>query len=393
MLVATVITLLGLLAGIAGAHLYGLRLGGVVVTPLAAVYFLREFESLPVFILGVVGAYAAVTYVKPRWLLYGRRLFVFAVLVGAVVPVAVFVFLPAMVPGDSLHGVAFVGSVLPGIAAYNFHRLPPARRAVDVSVTLIMVALLSLVGIGLVAVIGLTPFAGVFPAVLLSPESDIATALDLAVVQPPVPAVASTELKVLLATVGLGMAETIRRRYGFRIGGLVVLPILLFVVFRNRWLLLLWTAATVVAYLGITGIQWWTLIYGRALLAMAVILGLFVTIALTPLLPIQYGLLAFFVGLFAGVVAYNIHVVPPADRQVTVVLTAGVFATLAGMARLVIQPVPEGFLAEVTLGHSLVGVFLLGLSVVHLYRLERQIPSSPLFTVTPSESIGGVSDQ
>lgn len=132
MLVATAVMLVGLLAGIAAAQLRGLRLGGVIVVPLVAVYLLWSFATFPVFLVSTVAAYAAVWVVKRRVPLYGRSLFVVSVLVGSLVPTAMFELaaLGAVLDVEA-RGVAFVGSVLPGIAAYNFHRLELEDRILD----------------------------------------------------------------------------------------------------------------------------------------------------------------------------------------------------------------------------------------------------------------------
>jgi len=46
MLIATAVLLLcGLVAGTIAAQLYGLRLGGVLIVPLVAVYLLRSFGT------------------------------------------------------------------------------------------------------------------------------------------------------------------------------------------------------------------------------------------------------------------------------------------------------------------------------------------------------------
>ena len=72
MLIATAVTILGLLAGIAAAQLQGLRLSGVIIVPLSAVYLLKNFATFPVFTLGIVAAYTSLWIVKRRLLLFGR---------------------------------------------------------------------------------------------------------------------------------------------------------------------------------------------------------------------------------------------------------------------------------------------------------------------------------
>lgn len=130
MLIATTVFLLGLLAGIGAVQLFGLRLGGVIIVPLVAVYLLRSFATFPVFVLSTLAAYLSLSYTKRRLPIYGRQLFLLAIVVGALVPLTVVELLSLGLGVErTLSEVEFIGSVLPGVAAYNFHRLEPERRS------------------------------------------------------------------------------------------------------------------------------------------------------------------------------------------------------------------------------------------------------------------------
>lgn len=375
MLIATTMMLLGLLSGIVATQLRGLRLGGVIVVPLSAVYLLRSFATFPILVMSVIAAYVSLHIVKSRLLLFGRRLFIVSVIVGAVVPVVVFELVATgLEPTGELTGVEFVVSILPGIAAYNFHQLSVEQRTLDAVWSLTTVLFLVVVGIGLVIAVGLSPLAGYLPPVLLGPKSDIAIAFGLEVARPTVPILASRAETLALVAGGLVVSEVIRSRYGLRVGGVIVVTIIVLAAFRNAWMLPLWAVVAFLSFVGIRLIHWWTLVYGRVLLSMSIILGLFTAISLAPMLPLNHGLLPFFVGILGGVTAYNTHVVPRAERLATVLVTLTVLSGTLAVARLVIEPAPSGLLREVTIGHAAAGILLAVPGLIVMYRLDSILP-------------------
>ncbi|WP_276272910.1 poly-gamma-glutamate biosynthesis protein PgsC/CapC [Haloarcula litorea] len=375
MLIATTIVLLGLLAGIAAAQLRGLRMGGVIVVPLVAVYLLRSFGTFPVFVISILAAYVAIGFVKQRVPLYGRQLFVLSILVGALVPVTAFELVAFGFDfRGAVAGVEFVGSILPGIAAYNFHRLELEERVLDAVVSLATLLFLTVVGIGLTIFVGLTPLSEVLSPLLLSPESDIAIAFGLTVDRPPLPVIASNRLTLGLVALGMAIAEFLRARYGLRVAGVIVLPLVALIAFRNVWLLPVWVVTSVLVYVGVRFVHRWTLLYGRVLLAVGIILGLLATISLSVVVPTRHGLLPFFVGLFGGITAYNVHVVPPAERPATVAATLAVLVVVTFAARLAIVPPPSGVLQDVRQVHLAAGALATVPALVAIYRLERIRP-------------------
>lgn len=382
MLIATVIVAVGLLAGIAAAQLRGLRLGGVIVVPLTAVYLLRDFTTFPVFVVSVVAAYVSLWIVKNRLLLFGRRLFVVSVLVGAVVPVTVFQLATVgFEPSGNVAGVDFVVTILPGIAAYNFHRLSLEDRILDAVWSLATLLFLVVLGIGLVIAVGLSPLSTRMPPVLLSAESDIAIAFGLEVQRELLPMVASRWELVALLGGGLLLSEGVRWRYGLRIAGVVVLPLLVLIAFRNAWMLPLWAVTAALSFAGVVLLHRWSLVYGRVLLSMSVVFGLLAAVALTPLVPVRHGLLPFFVGLLGSVTAYNVHAIPPAERPTNALVSLSSLVALFAFARALVVPAPAGLLTSVTELSVLVGLCLFVPGVFALYRLERTFPAG--YTVLP----------
>ncbi|MFC7075396.1 poly-gamma-glutamate biosynthesis protein PgsC/CapC [Haloarcula halophila] len=383
MLIATTVMLVGLVIGVGAAQLAGLRLGGVIVVPLVSVYLLRSFATFPVFLASVGAAYVSLRVIKNRVLLYGRPVFVVSVLIGALVPVLVFEFLAIAAGIDiGLTQVEFVGSVLPGIAAYNYHRIDAEKRVLDMVWSLATVLLLTVVGIGLVILVGLSPLAGALPPLLLGPNSDIAVAFDLVVDRPNLPVLASDTLAVSLLSVGLLVSEALRSRYGLRIGGVIVVPLIVLIAFRNGWMLPLWIGTAATAYLAVQFVHWWTLLYGRVVLGLGVIVGLLGSISAVTVVPVQHGLLPFFVGILGGVTGYNLHVVPPAERRANLFVTGGVFVTVVAIARLFVIPPASGLLQYVSGRHVAAGAVCCLPALYELYHLERLRPDDEI-TVAP----------
>ncbi|GAA3880433.1 hypothetical protein GCM10022627_36800 [Haloarcula argentinensis] len=371
--------LLGLVLGIAAAQLAGLRLGGVIVVPLVSVYFLQSFATLPVFIASVAAAYFSVRIIKNRLLVYGRPLFVLSVIIGAIVPVLVFKILSdAAGIGVGLSQIGFIGSVLPGIAAYNYHRIDADKRVLDMVWSLAIVLFLSVVGIGLVIFVGLSPLAGALPPVLLSPTSDIANAFGLVVDTDTVPIVMSDFLAVGLLALGMLLSEGVRSRYGLRVGGVIVVPLIVIISFRNEWMLSLWVGTVVLAYFAVMFVHWWTLLYGRVLLGLGVIVGLLVSISATTVVPARTGLLPFFTGILGGVTGYNLHVVPPAERRAAVSVTGSILVLVIIVARFLVIPPQTGLLLSVSASHVAVGASVCLIALYELYHLERIRPNETI---------------
>lgn len=377
MLVATALIILGLLGGIVATQLGGYRLGGVIVVPVFAVYLLRSFGTFPVFVLSVIAGYVAVAIVKRNLLLYGRPLFGVALISGAAVPILVFEFVEFGVgPVAGLDGIEFVGSILPGIAAYNLHRMSVERRVMDAVWSLALLTFLVVVGIGLVIFVGLTPLRDASAPLLLAPGSDIANGLGLVVDRGPEQTITSRTTVLGLITVGLVLSELVRDRWGLRLAGVIVVPLLVLFSLRNAWLLGLFVATAVIAYLGIRIVHWWTLLYGRVLLSMGIIFGMLTAASLVPGFPAPYGMLPFFTGILGGVTAYNVHVVPPAERQPTIAVTVGTYVVLLGLARLVVDPTPLGILETVRGEYVVVGIVLVGWTLWEVWQVEHIRPSS-----------------
>lgn len=386
MVITALVVAIGVLVGTWVTYVHDLRLSGVIVIPLLAVYTLINFAALPVFVVSAILAYAGILVVQDRWLLYGRSLLLVAILFGAIIPVVTFLVLEGAVGRSiAVDEVDFLGSILPGIAAYNFYRLDTEKRALDLLasagllVTLFVVGLVALVSWERPpsltrSVFGVSAGDYVTP-VLLGAESDIAGALDLSLHQPQ-PVVGTVLTVAAVVTFGLVLSEGTRFRWGLRPAGVIVLPLLALFALRAWWMLPLFVVVSVLTYAGTRGVHTATLLYGRALLSVAIVASTVVALVLQVALGLPYGLSVFFVGLLAGIGAYNLHVVAPQDRSATVAVSAGIFVVLFGVARLFISPLPGGLVVSVSVVHVVTGIVALGAASWTIYRLERRFPTA-----------------
>ncbi|MEF8814263.1 MAG: poly-gamma-glutamate biosynthesis protein PgsC/CapC [Halovenus sp.] len=387
MLVVTALTLIGLMGGIMASQLRGFRLGGVIIVPLFAVYTLRSFGTFPVLMMSVIGGYVSVWIVKRRLLLYGRMMFIVAIVASALVPLGVYVLINLGAgPQGVIDQLGFIGSVLPGIAVYNFHRLSEEKRVLDAVWSMALLLFLVVVGIGLVILVGLTPLSTVTPPVLLGPDSDIARAFGLQLENAARPTILPFPSELGMLGLGLFISEGIRSRWGLRTAGLIVLPLLVLFAFRNGWLLATYILAATAAYVGIQLLHRWTLVYGRVLLSMGVSFGLLTVISVVPTLPISNGLLPFFTGVLGGVGAYNLHAVAPAERRASLLVSTGVFVVLAGIGRVFLTPLPEGILTQIGGLHLFIGGVLVALAGWEAYKIEKIYPSGLTPVLTGWES-------
>jgi hypothetical protein len=391
MIVATALMLLGLLGGIVAAQLRGNRMGGVVIVPLFAIYTLRTFGTLPVLLLSVLGGYVSVGIVKRRLFVYGRSLFVLSLVTSGLVSLLAYAFLRVGVDaGTPIRHLGFIGSVLPGIAAYNFHRLDRDERILDALWALTLLFFLVVVGIGMVVFVGLTPLATVTPPVMLAPESDIARAFGLVVTDAAHPVILPFPKVLGLLGLGLLLSEGVRKRWGLRIGGIIVLPLLVLFAFRDATLLWVYLLLAVGVYLSLQAFNWLTLVYARVLLSMGVIVGLLAVLTVVATTPLSNGLLPLLTGILGGVTAYNLHCTARPERRPSVVVAAGGFVALAAVARLFLTPQPGGILVDVTPVDVFAGVGVLALACWELYRLESirppaldEVPAGWEFEDTP----------
>ena len=109
---------------------YGLRLGGVVAVPLAAVLALTNAVTLPLYLVGTTLVFGVTTAVHRQTLIYGRVLLAMTLIAAMGYGLA----LSAVgVPVASLQ--LFFTSLFAGTGAYSLHMTAPADRPATVALS------------------------------------------------------------------------------------------------------------------------------------------------------------------------------------------------------------------------------------------------------------------
>jgi hypothetical protein len=345
MIVAVTVTALGVFAVGLITQLFGYRTGGTIAIPVLAVYTLKNALMLPIFLISTFIAYVGLYIVKHRTLIYGRDELLVAMAIGSGVPLALLVAIWSYLP-ESLRSVVFIGSILPGLAAYNYHQLKPQYRKWDLLTTAGLLVGLLAIGWSLVSPSLVDTLGALTEPVLYSATADVAVYKDAVVAEKLDPTILARPIAVVVFLIGVVLAERIRSRYGVRTG-LVAMALLAIYALANTWLLVLYLAVLLVAYIGLKTVHYVTLLYGRVLISVATVTALVAVVPLALALPITRGLSAYFVAILAGVNAYSWHVTAPAQRVLFVPLQAGSFLLLLTTTQLIslVRPtlVPQAF--------------------------------------------------
>lgn len=373
MLVATLLATVGLVVVAAATQYRGLRLGGTIVVPVLAIYTLKAFVMLPIFLASTVVAYAVLALAKRYTLVYGRDELVVAVVSGMLIPVGVLLFVESLGLGVDASEAAFVGSILPGLAAFNYHQLKPQYRTEDLLFATGLLGGLLGAGYLLVSEPVFELVGTAFPAFLFSATADIAQ-LKGVTVETAVPVFVRREVQVGLLAIGMVAAETLRRRYGIRLG-VISLTLLAIYAAISAWLVVLFVVALFAAATALTLFHQSTLLYGRVLVAVATICALLVSLPLALTVPIVRGISAFFVAILAGVTAYAIHATPPADRDLRVPLSLLVFCPALLVATALIGSSPRGLITGVTVYSVGFLACVCLVSAVYVHRTAVPLPS------------------
>lgn len=356
MIAAVAITALGLvLVGII-TQLFGYRLGGTIAIPVLAVYALKNAFMLPIFFFSTSIAYLGLSVVKRRTLIYGRDELLIAMGIGSGIPLLIFFTIGIAFP-NSLQEVVFIGSILPGLAAFNYHQLKPQYRTNDLIATILLFG--GLTGVGWLLVSPeLIPLLGeLTPPALYAETADVAVLKNAVVPTDLESPIFSRPSAILLFFIGLVISERVRSRYGIRIG-LISTALLAIYALANQWLLVLYVVLLAIGFLFLQLTHYVTLLYGRVLVSLTTAFTLLATLPLVMVFPITRGLSAYFVGILAGINAYNWHTTVSSKRKLFVPLTLGVFTPLLLISRATGQIFPRGFPQQFGLLEILLGVLV-----------------------------------
>ena len=375
MWIATIITVVGLLCVAVITQFKGYRLGGVITVPVMVVYSLREFLMLFVFPISIIIAYVGLWMLKRYTLMYGRNLLVSTIVIGSIIPTGVFLLLAGV--GAELGVIQFIGSILPGLAAYNYQEIDPDYRKKDLLAAAGLFVVLFVGGWLLVSPWIAERFGTLTPPLLFFPTSDVAVYRGAAgyggtigVVEAD-PIILSRTYTVGIFAAGLTATEVIRRRLGVRIG--VVAPVLIAIyAIASYWLPIMYLMMLGMMFVFIQGVNKFTLRYGRVLLGMSMALGMVIGVLLTFVFPIERGPSAFFVAILATVSAYNAHVSAPIERRLVLPLQLAIFAPTVVVTRLLTEPLPRGVPQELTspmiVGAAVVSVLCLAFAEAYTVR-------------------------
>ena len=222
--------------------------------------------------------------------------------------------------------------------------------------------------------LGVSPADYVTPLLLVA-GSDVALLLGLpATAASPVVGTVGSVTAVVVA--GLALAEVVRSRWGLRPLGVVAIPLLALFALRSWWTLAVYFGVLVVTTGVVVVVHDRTLLYGRALLSVAGVVAVLVTLPLAVVLGLESSLPTFFSGLLAGIGAYNLHVAGSAERVDSLVVNAGVFTLVFALARVLIEPLPTGLASTVTGGHLLAAALVLVVTAWAVHDREVDQPSN-----------------
>lgn len=136
--------LFGFLFGFVLYHKYTVRLGGVVIVPLVAIYFIEYPTTLSGIIIASALTFLTLEFVYSRYIVYGRRLLYIALVLGMIVMVAVFEAIGVL-------SIGWYTLLIPGLLAYNVHREYNSSADIIRSVGLTSLIFVLLLGISFIS--------------------------------------------------------------------------------------------------------------------------------------------------------------------------------------------------------------------------------------------------
>jgi hypothetical protein len=376
-IVAALLVALGLVMGIVVTQARGLRMSGVLVVPLFAVYSLYDFYALPLAVVSTTAAYLGLALLKRRTMLYGRVLLLSAIVIGAVVPIVGLAAFSVVTDADPMYShLVFLGSVLPGVAAYNYHRLDRDRRIEDVVASLSAFVGLFVLGATLLNPTVAATIGRLTPTVLFASSADVAELRGAALADPALTATGvGFGASVALLLAGGVVSEAVYGRYGVRLNGLIAAPLLALFALQSPSVVPVYLVGAAVVFLLIRTINRRTLLYGRVLLSVAVLAGVVVAVPAAILLPGVSGFILLFLSILAGIGAYNFHRLAPAERPTGTLFSAALFVVSLAVTLAITRPLSGTMLAEslaATVALSLLGATVCILTGVRVARFERK---------------------
>jgi hypothetical protein len=378
--------IVGFISVVFASERFGLRFGGVVVVPLLGMYMLFDYRALPLFAASTAVAYGSLLVIERRFVLFGRTTLLAAIAAGAVVPTTfALVSQIAFDQAFPLRNVAYLGSILPGLAAFNLHRLDREERLADIIGSLTLLGGLLLLAAFFLLIRSLLVEAITFEQVIRT-AGRLFTATESPIVTSPSPILPRIYI-VGLFVLGLFLNEFVQKRYGLRIAGVIAIPLMALFTLYDVRLLIQYVLATAICAGFIRLVHRSTFLYGRNLLAGTCMLGVVLGVLATPFLPADAGLRSLMIGILAGVSAYNGHVLAPTERVDSIVVTTGAFAGSYLLAHEVAWLLGDPVADSMGTSSLLVGFLLIALAGLALLQYETRRPSESIQQVSPEGGI------
>ncbi len=114
------ILLFGFIFGFLLYEMTRYRIGGIVAIPIMVIYIMESPVLLPIFFLAIAICLAAVQIIAERTLFYGRRL-LYLNLAVSIISTSIMIFAVSSLFSMDLVSLT-VGTIFPGIVAYNISR-------------------------------------------------------------------------------------------------------------------------------------------------------------------------------------------------------------------------------------------------------------------------------
>lgn len=389
MIVSATVTAIGLFAVATITQIFGYRLLGAITIPVLTIYSLKNLIVLPVFAFSTVLAYVGLKVLQERTLIYGRDELLAAILIGSAIPLLLLLPLGSIL-SEAFWTLLFVGSILPGLAAFNLHRLKPQYRKWDFAVTVVLFLVLFVIGALLVSPTFRPVLGTLTPPVLYSETADIALWRDAIVAEPIQPMILDRLTPIGILGLALAASEGFRRRYAIRTGVIAVGLLAIYVLWSTQ-LIVLYLLLFVITFAAVQAIHEITILYGRVLLGLSSGFSLLAVLPLSQVFPIEYGFAAYFVAIFAGINAYNMHATAPAYRILIPPLQLVTFLSLVAIARVFTEPRTEGAPQQFGVVEVFLGTVVAALCIA--FAEQYTVPRPSKDTVYDASILSGKGDE
>lgn len=349
-------------------------MGGVIVVPLLAIYTLYSFVALPLFLASAAFAYVGIGVVQRRTLIHGRQRLLVCLLLGAVLPFANSLFFAFDAAVAESSTAVFFGTIIPGMAAYNFHAIDSEDRTTDLAICTVTLVSLLAVGVAFATPAIVYRLDPTFTSMLFTPASDIAHLRNVVRGSVMHTTSISSVVSFVLVFVGVTVGEVANARWGIRVGGLMAMPLLAIFALSNAWVVPVYLLGTVIVYLAIRLVNTLTLTYGRVLLTVGLVVGLLYGLAVAAFTTTVIGYMLFFTTILSGIGAYNFHQIAPAERVHAISVAGGLFALLLVGSQGFVTPDAAGVdvrLTSAAFPAVLLGVLFAGYGVYELEHRRR----------------------